>query len=69
MKNTNSKEGNVAGAVETEKSKIPSDLFLWTAPGAMTLSIGLRCEVKKCQQTVEPMGCTNFSHGVIQQSG
>ena len=37
------KEGEVAKAIETETSKIPSDVFLWSALGSMAVSMGLRC--------------------------
>jgi hypothetical protein len=47
MENSTRKEGKVAKAIETETSKIPSDLFLWTAVGSMALSLGLRCAGKK----------------------
>jgi hypothetical protein len=47
MKNTRRNEGKVAEAIETETSNIPSDLILWTAVGAMALSLGLRYAGKK----------------------
>lgn len=42
MKNDqNIQEGKVAKALEKETAKIPSDIYLWTAVGAMALSMGL----------------------------
>jgi hypothetical protein len=37
----NHKEGKVAKAIETQTAKLPSDLFLWTAFGAMGASLTL----------------------------
>jgi hypothetical protein len=34
-------EGTVAQAIEQQTAKLPSDLFLWAAVGAMALSCGL----------------------------
>jgi hypothetical protein len=42
-------EGKVAKAIEKQTSKIPSDVFLWTAIGSMALSAGLRIAGKKSQ--------------------
>jgi hypothetical protein len=33
------KEGKVAKAIEEQTAKLPSDLFLWTAIGAMVLAL------------------------------
>ncbi|HVU51506.1 MAG TPA: hypothetical protein VHL80_12515 [Polyangia bacterium] len=35
------KEGRIAKAIERQTSRIPSDVFLWGALGAMGLSFGL----------------------------
>ncbi len=35
-------EGNVAKAIESQTSKLPSDLFLWAAVGAMGASATLK---------------------------
>lgn len=40
-------EGKVAEAIETETAKLPSDLFLWTALGAMAVSFALQMAGKK----------------------
>ena len=41
------KEGPVAKAIETQTSKLPSDLFLWSALGAMGVSLTLKLIGKK----------------------
>jgi hypothetical protein len=40
--NPQKKEGRVAKAIEDQTSKLPSDLFLWTAVGCMTASLTLK---------------------------
>ncbi|OSZ77026.1 hypothetical protein CAP36_11405 [Chitinophagaceae bacterium IBVUCB2] len=41
------KEGKVAKAIETQTSKIPSDIFLWSAMGAAAIATSLHCTGKK----------------------
>ena len=41
------KEGRVAKAIESQTSKLPSDLFLWTAIGAMGVSLTLKIMGRK----------------------
>lgn len=41
------KEGKVAKAIETQTSKIPSDVFLWAALGSMVASLTLKVMGKK----------------------
>ncbi|REG90700.1 hypothetical protein [Algoriphagus antarcticus] len=36
------KEGKIAKAIEHQTAKIPSDIFLWAAVGAMVASLGLK---------------------------
>lgn len=36
-------EGPVAKAIESQTSKLPSDLFLWAAVGSMAASATLKC--------------------------
>lgn len=46
--NTNShNEGKVAKKIESETSKLPSDVFLWTAVAAMGVSLSLKLLNKK----------------------
>ena len=40
--NPEKKEGKVARAIEEQTAKIPSDVFLWTAVGAIAVSLGLQ---------------------------
>lgn len=40
--NPEKKEGKVARAIEEQTAKLPSDVFLWAAIGAMTASLTLK---------------------------
>jgi hypothetical protein len=40
-------EGTVATAIEQQTAKLPSDLFLWAALGAMGISLALNLIQKK----------------------
>lgn len=40
--NPEHKEGRVARAIEEQTAKIPSDVFLWAAVGAIAVSLGLQ---------------------------
>jgi hypothetical protein len=40
--NPEHKEGPVAKTIESQTSKLPSDLFLWTSVGAMATSLTLK---------------------------
>jgi hypothetical protein len=42
MQNNERKEGPVAKTIETQTSKIPSDVFLWSAFGSMAISLALK---------------------------
>jgi hypothetical protein len=37
--NPNRKEGKIAKAIESQTSRLPSDVFLWTAAGVMVTSL------------------------------
>jgi len=37
--NPNRKEGKIAKAIETQTSRLPSDVFLWTSAAAMATSL------------------------------
>lgn len=45
--NPEKKEGPVARAIEEQTAKLPSDLFLWAAFGAMAASLTLKIMGKK----------------------
>lgn len=47
METNNHKEGKVAKTIEKETSKLPSDLFLWSAVAAMGASLTLKLLNKK----------------------
>ena len=47
LENTDHKEGPVAAAIEEQTSKLPSDLFLWTALGTMGISLALKLMGRK----------------------
>lgn len=47
MENTTHKEGNVAKAIEEQTAKLPSDIFLWAALGAMGASLTLKLLSRK----------------------
>lgn len=45
--NPEKKEGPVARAIEEQTAKLPSDLFLWAALGAMAASLTLKLMGRK----------------------
>ena len=45
--NNPKKEGPVAKAIENQTSKLPSDLFLWSAIGSIAVSLALKIVGKK----------------------
>ena len=47
FENNNKREGLVAKTIEEQTAKLPSDLFLWSALGAMTVSAGLKIAGRK----------------------
>jgi hypothetical protein len=48
MANNNpQKEGKVAKTLETQTAKIPSDIYLWAAVGAMIVSFGMFLSKKR----------------------
>ncbi len=47
LENKDKSEGPVAKAIEKQTAKIPSDVFLWSALGAMTVSAGLKIAGQK----------------------
>jgi hypothetical protein len=40
--NNHPREGRIARRIETETSKLPSDVFLWAALGSMAVSAGFK---------------------------
>jgi len=47
FENNDKSEGAVAKAIENQTAKIPSDVFLWSALGAITVSAGLKIAGRK----------------------
>jgi len=47
MKNVENQEDALTTAIETQTQKIPSDVFLFTAIGAMAASLTLKCMSRK----------------------
>jgi hypothetical protein len=45
--NPQHKEGEVTKKIEDQTAKLPSDLFLWTAIGAMAVSLSFQIAGKK----------------------
>lgn len=45
--NRNTSEGRLAKAIERQTSKLPSDTFLWTAVGAIGVSLALQIMGKR----------------------
>ena len=41
------KEGPIARAIEEQTAKLPSDVFLWTAAGAVALSLAMELSGRK----------------------
>lgn len=41
--NEEKREGPVARAIEEQTARLPSDVFLWAAIGAMGVSLALKC--------------------------
>ena len=47
FENNDKSEGAVAKAIENQTAKLPSDVFLWSALGAMTVSAGFKIAGRK----------------------
>ena len=47
FENNDKREGLVAKTIEEQTAKLPSDIFLWSALGAMTVSAGLKIAGRK----------------------
>lgn len=47
FENNDKSEGPIAKAIEKQTAKLPSDLFLWSAIGAITVSAGLKIAGRK----------------------
>ena len=45
--NNDKSEGPIAKAIEKQTAKVPSDVFLWSALGAISVSAGLKIAGRK----------------------
>ena len=72
--NPEHREGKVARAIEEQTSKIPSDVFLWTAVGAMAVSLALQIAGGKHRslfvgQWVAPFLLFGIYNKLVKQDG
>jgi hypothetical protein len=68
------KEGRVAKRIEEQTSKLPSDVFLWTSIGAMTVSLAFQLARKKhlslfIGQWAAPFLLFGIYNKLVKQSG
>lgn len=74
MTNSEHKEGKVTKAIENQTAKLPSNAFLFTAIGAMGVSLALRCLGKKNEslfvgQWTAPILLMGIYNKLVKQSG
>jgi hypothetical protein len=74
MKTIEHKEGELTKAIEDQTAKLPSDTFLFTAMGAFSLAIALRCMGRKHDallvgQCVAPILLLGVYDKLVKQSG
>lgn len=67
-------EGQVAKAIESKTSKIPSDVFLWAALGSMGVSLALKCFGRKHEslfvgQWAAPFLLLGIYNKLVKQQG
>jgi hypothetical protein len=72
--NPDRKEGKVAKAIESQTSRLPSDLFLWSALGVMAGSVTLQLMKKKhaglfVGQWVAPLLLFGVYNKLVKQQG
>ena len=74
MQNSDHKEGEFTKKIENQTAKLPSDAFLFTAIGAMALSLTLKCIGRKDDATfvgqwVAPILILGVYNKLVKQSG
>ena len=74
MKNLDHKEGELTKKIENQTAKLQSDAFLFTAVGAMALSLTLKCMGRKDDaayvgQWVAPILIMGVYGKLVKQSG
>jgi len=72
--NPEHKEGQVASAIEEQTAKIPSDVFLWTALGAVAASLALQVAKQRhislfVGQWVAPFLLFGIYNKLVKQQG
>ena len=72
--NPEHKEGYVASAIEEQTAKIPSDVFLWTALGAVAASLALQVAKQRhislfVGQWVAPFLLFGIYNKMVKQQG
>ena len=74
MENSQHKEGEVTKAIENETAKVPSDMYLFAAIGAMAVSLTLKCIGKSHNalfvgQWVAPFLLFGIYNKMVKQQG
>jgi hypothetical protein len=74
MINSEHTEGKLTKTIENQTAKLPSDAFLFTAVGAMGVSLALRCLGKKdtslfVGQWAAPILLMGIYNKLVKQSG
>ncbi len=74
VENQTKREGPVARAIEEQTSKLPSDVFLWSALGAVGISLALKLMNKNHQslfvgQWVAPFLLFGIYNKLVKQLG
>ncbi len=72
--NIKHREGKVAKAIETQTSKLPSDLFLWTGLGMLAAAFTLHCTKQKSMglmvgQWAAPILIMGLYNKTVKQQG
>jgi hypothetical protein len=67
-------EGKITKKIETQTSKLPSDLFLWSAVGAMSLSLLLKAKKQDhtsllIGQLVSPLLLLGIYNKIVKVAG
>ncbi|MGN6268162.1 MAG: hypothetical protein ACTHM5_20965 [Ginsengibacter sp.] len=56
------REGRLATRIESETARLPSDVFLWAAIGAIgSVHVVTHCREKTQKPFLRPMGCAFFA--------
>jgi len=74
MENLDHKEGELTKKIENQTAKLPSDMFLFSAIGAMAISLTLKCMDRKEDATfvgqwVAPILIMGVYNKLVKQNG